>query len=462
MDGTDPVDVVAHEVPVVVDHRIDRTDGLRSFVDGVEVVDDPHLVGHGDAETPNAEGPHRRNRAGDVLGAKGDVDIVQSGRPVGGRVHGNAEAAGTPGNRAAEDGVGGWHGSSGDTSSRDRGDDFSAGPDAQDAPSLPTARKPGTSRAMKILCVTPNVSIDRTLTVPGFLAGGVFRTDHVAVSCGGKGVNVARALGTLGVPATCIGLVGGHNGGLAVESAAAEGLDTEWSWRNGESRITTIVVGSGGQATVLNETGAPVSAADWAKFEADVAGATNGCDAVCLSGSFPLGVPPGGVGRLIAAAAAGRRPVWVDTSGAALADALDAGAGGIKVNGIEAGEVLDRDVTMIDDAVSAAEEIRRRGVGAASLTLGEAGAVLVTRDGAWRVRVPAVAVTNAVGSGDTFLAGLVGGLARAMAPADALRWGAAAGTANAMTADAGRIDRGDFARVFAATEVDVLYEKEVL
>jgi len=315
---------------------------------------------------------------------------------------------------------------------------------------------------MKVLCVTPNVSIDRTLAVPGFFAGNVFRTDRVAVSCGGKGVNVARALGTLGVPATCIGLVGGHNGQLAADSAAAEGLDTLWSWRQGESRITTIVVGSGGQATVLNETGAPISVADWAKFEADVAGAANGCDAVCLSGSFPLAVPPGGVGRLIAAAAAGRRSVWVDTSGAALADALDAGAGGIKVNGIEAGEVLGRDVTTIDDAVAAAEEMLRRGIGAASLTLGDAGAVLVTRDGAWRVRVPAVPVTSAVGSGDTFLAGLVGGLARAMAPADALKWGAAAGTANAMTASAGRIDRGDFARILAATEVDVLYEREVL
>ena len=231
---------------------------------------------------------------------------------------------------------------------------------------------------MRILCVTPNVSIDRTLTVPGFAAGGVWRAERVSIACAGKGVNVARALGALGLRATCAGLIGGHTGRLAADAAAADGLDAAWSWRAGETRTCVIIVGGGGETTVVNDAGTPVTAGDWAGFEADVAAAAAGTDAVCISGSLPPDVPPGGLARLIAASGAGRRPVWVDTSGAWLADAVEAGANGIKVNGDEAGALLGHEIADADGAVAAAEELCRRGAGAAALTLGEASAVPVT------------------------------------------------------------------------------------
>jgi 1-phosphofructokinase family hexose kinase len=304
---------------------------------------------------------------------------------------------------------------------------------------------------MKILCVTPNVAVDRTLAVPGFAAGTVWRAASVSASCGGKGVNVARALACLGQRATCAGLLAGHGGRLAAGLAEAEGLDAVWTWIEGETRTCIIVVGADGETTVINEPGTTVSTGDWNRFVDDVVSAANGADAACIAGSLPPGVPAGGLAGLIAAAGAGGRRVWVDTSGPVLAEAVAARAA-IKINGPEAGALLGRPVATVADAVEAASEIRHRGAVAAAVTLGGDGAVLVTDDGAWQARPPAIAVVSAVGSGDCFLAGLVTGLLDGRPPAEALRLAVAAGTANALRTAAGPIDTVDLERILRATE----------
>ena len=54
-----------------------------------------------------------------------------------------------------------------------------------------------------IVTLTPNPSLDRTVTLPGpLLRGAVNRLDSVTVEPGGKGVNVARVLAASGQQAT--------------------------------------------------------------------------------------------------------------------------------------------------------------------------------------------------------------------------------------------------------------------
>ena len=70
-----------------------------------------------------------------------------------------------------------------------------------------------------IVTVTLNAAIDRTLTVPNFQRGQRHRASAGAPLAGGKGINVARALKTLGVPVVATGLVGGQTGTRIVERA---------------------------------------------------------------------------------------------------------------------------------------------------------------------------------------------------------------------------------------------------
>lgn len=310
---------------------------------------------------------------------------------------------------------------------------------------------------MRVLCVTPNPAIDRTLRVSGFAAGGVWRAESVDAVCGGKGVNVARMITALGHQATCAGPLGGHSGRLAAELARREALDHAWTWIPGETRMCLIIVGSGGadggETSVINEPGPPVSPADWWRLVADVAAAARDADAVCICGSFPPGVPEGSGGALIAAARSSGSPVWVDTSGAPLAEAVAAAPDGIKINGDEAAALLGQPVETPEQAATAAQAGRARGAATAVITLGRRGAVMATAHGCWRGQVPAVDSVSAVGSGDAFLAGIISGLGARASPAVALRLAVACGAANALQPVA-RIDPADVSRLLPLCRVD--------
>src|SRR5205807_6533921 len=75
-----------------------------------------------------------------------------------------------------------------------------ARPDAEAGRPPPcTVQAQGDGSGM-IITVTLNAAIDRTLSVPNFRRGRRHRTVEQRTMAGGKGVNVARTLKTLGQP----------------------------------------------------------------------------------------------------------------------------------------------------------------------------------------------------------------------------------------------------------------------
>ena len=93
-----------------------------------------------------------------------------------------------------------------------------------------------------IVTVTLNAAIDRTLTVPNFQRGQRHRASAGVTLAGGKGINVARALKTLGVPVVATGLVGGSTGTRIVEELTDEAILNDFVHIDGESRTSTAVV----------------------------------------------------------------------------------------------------------------------------------------------------------------------------------------------------------------------------
>lgn len=284
--------------------------------------------------------------------------------------------------------------------------------------------------AVKLLCITPNAAIDRTLVVPRLVAGAVQRPVEVRQLAGGKGMNVARAAQLLGAQALCAALLGGHNGRLFADLAAAEGLRGAWQWRDAETRVCTSIVDTArGETTSLYEYGTALAADQWAQFVDTTVRAAADVDVVCVSGSLPPGAPPEAPGDLLAALAEPGRPVWVDTAGAALRQALAARPFGVKINHEEASELLG-----IDAYVSVEQAARRllaAGPRVAVVTLGAAGALLACEAGAWLATPPPLAAVSAVGSGDAFLAALALAYQERRQPGEALRLAVAAGAANA-------------------------------
>ncbi len=95
-------------------------------------------------------------------------------------------------------------------------------------------------RARVIITVTLNAAIDKSLSVPNFRLGRRHRTVEQRTMPGGKGVNVARTLKTLGQPVIATGFAGGATGTRIVEQLTAESILNDFVRIGEESRTNTV------------------------------------------------------------------------------------------------------------------------------------------------------------------------------------------------------------------------------
>ena len=306
-----------------------------------------------------------------------------------------------------------------------------------------------------LLCITPNPAIDRTLTVPNLQLDGVNRASECRVAAGGKGVNVARAARTLGSPVCCAGFAGGGHGALLAALLEGEALPGAWTAIAGETRTCTILIDpEHGHNTVVNEPGPAVTGNEWDELlhECRQLGANAG--AVCVSGSLPPGSPLTRYHDLLELLHPADRPVWVDIAGAPLGVAARMPGLRLKVNGDEAAVLAGQPLPTMDAIAGFARAQVERGAAVCVITLGGDGALLAAPTGVWLARPPAIRRTNAVASGDSFLAGLMAAQLRGLALPEALAWATAAGAANAAFGGGAAFSRSQFESLLPGLSVE--------
>ncbi|MCA0452540.1 MAG: hexose kinase [Chloroflexi bacterium] len=305
-----------------------------------------------------------------------------------------------------------------------------------------------------IFCISPNPALDHTLVVPAFKAGTVLRAQSSLAAAGGKGLNVARAAQILGAHTLSFSFLGGHTGRLIADYAQQESLEGDWTWIDGETRTCVIVTDAQtGEATVINEQGPQVTDGDWVRLHETVLHQIAQATDICFSGSLPPNSPIERYVALVSAARDAGKRVWVDTSSAPLHAALPITGITIKINGDEAGGILGHTVSTPELAVAAAYEFQKRGTGNVVITLGKDGAVMVHPSGRWWAKPPAVVVQDPIGSGDSFLAGLVTAYSAGLTPDVALKHAVAAGAANATTVGGGDFPLETFKHILAETTI---------
>jgi tagatose 6-phosphate kinase len=296
-----------------------------------------------------------------------------------------------------------------------------------------------------ILCVAPSPAIDVTYEVDGVTVGGANRVRRVTRLPGGKAVNVARVLTTIGARATVLAPVAGHTGdefraGLAERGIAAELVDA------GEPTRHTVTVVSTGEATLFSE---PARIADWAALADRFTALLPSADVVVISGSLPAGATPDAIADLIRAARAADRPVVVDTSGPALAEAVAAEPTIVKPNADELAELTGR-----TDPVAAVDALADRVTVVASL--GADGVIAAGGPGRWRARPAKRLRGNPTGAGDALVAGLADGLANGLRLPDLLVDGVALSAAAVLQPHAGDVDPDEVARQRAGVLIEVI------
>ncbi len=272
---------------------------------------------------------------------------------------------------------------------------------------------------MALIIVNPNPVFDRTITVHELIPGAVMRTLNVELTAGGKGINVARVLRTLGRSAPLIIPTGAQDRAqyesfLETEGAQAQLIDVQGPIRTSSIYLEQV----SNRVTVVNDAGHPMSKADWNATHESIVAATESGDIVLVMGSFPPDLDPNSLVSLIDGIHNQGAEVLIDVNPQWLSASLSAKPDVVTPNVDEAeaalrqgradvmdSHMLDHDLTR-DRAEKAALELCQRGARRAFVTAGEAGVAMANGDQIeWAASYP-VETVSAVGAGDSFVAGL--------------------------------------------------------
>ena len=294
-----------------------------------------------------------------------------------------------------------------------------------------------------IITVTPNPSIDRTVTLgTSLIRGAVHRVQSVVIEPGGKGVNVARALTLSGCNAVAVLpappgdplLVALQSAGVAFHSVPVTQA----------VRTNLAITESDGTTTKINERGAALDRPAVEALTRAVVVRAAHARWVVLSGSLPPGMPDSWYADVVALLAPMPCRVAVDTSDGplrALAESFSRAAPDlIKPNAEELATITGTSAAALESAVAqgdtepvlaAARLLVDRGARTVLATLGAAGAVLVDNAGSWLATAPPVAARSTVGAGDSALAGYIRANLDGVCPPQRLQTAVAYGSAAA-------------------------------
>lgn len=302
------------------------------------------------------------------------------------------------------------------------------------------------------VCVNP--SFDRTVTVDQLEVGGTNRILSSRTDLGGKGINVAVVLHSLGIPVKCF-CIAGRTGRTDVEAFLKQKeiphylIDTDGAVRTNLKVVSLACQG----VTEINEPGPVVDPVSlhilWGTLGVDDLDQ----DFLVLTGSLPPGCPKDYYAQLIN----GSPGLSVlDASGEALRQGVKAEPFLVKPNVAELEQLLGRKLPTLADIRSGAEEVREMGAWKVLVSMGAEGALMVTDQQTLFAPGLRVEVKSTVGAGDAMLAGLLAAYDRGLSDLEALRHAVAAGTASVMTEGTQLIERDNYERLLADVVIQEL------
>lgn len=299
-----------------------------------------------------------------------------------------------------------------------------------------------------ILAIALNPTIDISCDTDRVQPIHKVRTNNQKQYAGGGGTNVARVIAELGGTPDLLYLYGGATGILFQHFLDGLAIKRHGFPISGEVRIALMVheKQTGFEYRFVPE-GPEVSAEELAPALDFI----EKCNAeyIVASGSLPKDAPADTYARMAQMVNKRGARFILDTSGEALKESLEKSRIFLfKPSLGELEKLVGRKLDAQGVKAAAAEIIARGSAENIAVTLGNAGAVLVNRDGATHLPPVHVKVRSAVGAGDSFTAAMTWWLSKGNPVEDAFRYGLAAGSAAVITEGTELCRKADVASIY--------------
>lgn len=259
--------------------------------------------------------------------------------------------------------------------------------------------------------VCPNPAIDRTLLVDGFVKSFPNRPYEVREFPGGKGFNVAYAIGfeSPDVEFCVHTIAGGRNGAELAELAIAKKVPTKFTEIDVNTRVCTIIMDTKNNLTYpIYENSFELDGALLDTYTETLKQSIKDGDSIVFSGSLMKGMPTNYIAEFIHEFHDRNVNIFVDTSGEALRHAYEAKPYAIKINDEEIFDIFpDAHLESIDSYAKLLSSEATANIPVFIITLGEKGIIAKIDDQILYVKAKQVEAKNPIACGDFFLGGLV-------------------------------------------------------
>lgn len=282
-----------------------------------------------------------------------------------------------------------------------------------------------------IYTLTVNPALDYNIFSNNISLGSVNRANDTDITFGGKGINVSCVLKELGVYSTAMGFAAGFTGQELLTRLCKANIITDFvRLKKGLTRINVKL--HTGEDTDINAGGPEIDAAATQELYKKLSLLQSG-DYLCLSGSIPEGHPELSYEKIMETLQNSGINFVVDAEGETLLKTLKYKPFLVKPNHKELGGMFGVDINDIESAISYGRRLIDMGALNVLVSMGAKGAVLITEDVAYFAAAPKGQAVNAVGSGDSSVAGFLAEYINTGSYVDALCMAVAAGSATAFT-----------------------------
>lgn len=283
-----------------------------------------------------------------------------------------------------------------------------------------------------IYTVTFNPSLDYIVSVNDFQLGLTNRTDSELILPGGKGINVSTILMNLGIDSTAFGFAAGFTGEEIIREVEVMGIRSDFiKIDSGISRINLKLKNIDG--TEINGSGPEISEEKIEELlrKLDILGEG---DILVLAGSIPASMPADMYSTIMERLQHKNVTFIVDATKDLLINVLKYKPFLIKPNNHELGELFDVKLTTREEVIPYGKKLQKQGARNVLISMADEGAVLVAEDGSvYEAPAPKGTLVNAVGAGDSMVAGFTAGWIEKKDYRHAFYMGVSAGSASAFS-----------------------------
>ncbi|HET7361613.1 MAG TPA: hexose kinase [Salinimicrobium sp.] len=305
-----------------------------------------------------------------------------------------------------------------------------------------------------ILSVCPNPSIDTYAWLDTFRSGKVNRIEKVQEFPGGKGIHVALALAELGMDSKLFGLWAGAAGEWIKAACEEKRVSVSGVQVKGNNRkcYTFRSADPNFNHSELLEPGPEINAGDWTGIKENFQKEIENASLICMSGSWPKGVPHDAYRQIIEIANEQNKRVILDCSGSQLKEALKTDIFGLHLNEHEAKNLCgssDLEVLI---------EFLKGKVALVALTKGKEGLELYYKNEVFKANVKLENIISTIGSGDCLTAGIAYAVNKDMKPGEIAKYGVACGAANCLIEALGMLKKETVEKLLPKVGVDMRFE----